>query len=95
MGENPCDNVVEVFILVSNLVHELHHFVTGNSKGRAKCSIEPMSDPVHDGSWHIPVMLPVQCRVSWSVWYLPDNILACMTALLTSLGFEPHVNQIG
>ena len=52
----------------------------------------PISLPVQPGSLQRPEGLVLdQCRASLSVLYLPDNILATITAFLTSKGLCAEV----
>ena len=51
--------------------------------------------PSQSGSWHRPSgFTRDQWRTKWSVLYLPESILAVITALLTSKGLRA-VDQIG
>ena len=44
---------------------------------------------------HTPSLFFDQCKHRYSVRYLPDSILACMTAIDILLGEHPAVRQIG
>ena len=58
---------------------------------RRRCSREPMCWPEQPGRRHSPDLFLVQWRETWSVTYLSDSILACVTALWISKEFEPQV----
>ena len=87
---SPCSAATDIHFSTTLLLASLRA-----GQKRSKCSSEPTSWPVQPGMEQIPALLFVQCRESLSVTYLPDNILAWITALWISYGFVPHVNQIG
>ena len=59
------------------------------------CSSEPSDPGIQRGRRHNPALFWVQCLWSLSVRYLPESILAVMTALWHSNGLEPQEDQIG
>ena len=66
---------------------------------RRKASTVPLwADAVfqHSGKEHIPFLFQgTQCPDNPSNLYLPDNNLACVVALSTSHGEDPHVRKRG
>ena len=67
-----------------------------DGQNKSKCSRVPSTcDGTQAGRRQKPDLFSVQCLCSLSVKYLPESILAAVTALWHSNGLEPHEDQIG